>query len=160
MKRILLGAVLVMICTASFAKKFVAEGKTWSALGDYRIEALEQPVAINGKQLEGFVLSYQNTGMKVTIAVDKTEKCRKYYVLSDNLSVQYVCNKTYFGVELLDKELENEGFSTSRESLNNEQYFHQRLITCDKYGDQENAKLIAAYYPFLLRDQEAILAIK
>jgi len=160
MKSILLGAVLIMICTALTAQKYVAEGKTWSAFGDYSIEAMNQPVAINGKQLDGFVISYQNTGMKVTVAVDKTEKGRKYYVLSDNLSVQYVCNKNYFGVELLDKELEKEGYSTSHENLNNEQYFHQRLITCDKYGDKENTRLIAAYYPFLCKDQEAILAIK
>ena len=160
MKRVILGTVIVMICAALSAQKNLAEGKTWSAFGDYRIEAMNQPVAINGKQLEGFVIFYQNTGMKVTVAVDKTDKCKKYYVLSDKLSIQYVCNKNYFGVELLDKELEKEGYSTSQKNLNNEHYFHQRLITYDKYGDKENTRLIAAYYPFLCRDQEAILAIK
>lgn len=160
MKRFLFFAVLTFICTASFAQKYVAEGKTWSALGDYRIEAMEQPVSLNGKELDGFVISYNNTGMKVTLAVEKTQKCRKYYVLSDNLSVQYVCNDKYFGVERLDKQLEKEGFSTANENLNNEQYFHQKLLTCEKYNDKENARLIAAYYPFLFKDQEAVLAIK
>ncbi len=160
MKRLLLAAVLVIMCTASFAKKFVAEGKTWSALGDYRIEAMDQPVVINGAELDAFIISYQNTGMKVTVAVDKSSKCKKYYVLSDNLSVQYVCTKKYFGVERLDKELEKEGYKTSNDNLNNEQYFHQKLISCEQQSDHENSKLIAAYYPFLIKDQEAVLALK
>jgi len=160
MKRILFAAVLTLICTASFSQKFVAEGKTWSALGDYRIEAMEQPVLINGKELEGFQISYRNTGLKATVAVEKTSKCKKYYVLSDNLSIQYVFNNNYFGVERLDKQLEKEGYKTVSEKLDNEQYFHQRVITCDKFSDHENTRLIAAYYPFLLKDQEAILAIK
>ena len=160
MKRMFFAAVLILICTASFSQKFVAEGKTWTALGDYRIETMEQPVVINGKELEGFRVSYQNTGLTATIAVEKTSKCKKYYVLSDNLSIQYVCNDKYFGVERLDKQLEKEGYITSGDKLNNEEYFHQRLITSDKMSDRENSKLIAAYYPFLLKDQEAILALK
>jgi uncharacterized CHY-type Zn-finger protein len=160
MKRVFFAAVFAIICTASFSQKIVAEGKTWTALGDYRIEAMEQPVVINGKELEGFLVSYQNSGLTATIAIEKTSKCKKYYVLSDNLSVQYVCNDKYFGVERLDKKLEKEGYKTSGDKLNNEGYFHQKLITCDKMSDRENSKLIAAYYPFLFKDQEAMLAIK
>lgn len=155
-----LAAAFILICTASFSQKLVAEGKTWTALGDYRIEAMEQPVVINGKELESFRVSYQNTGLTATIAVDKTSKNKKYYVLSDNLSVQYVSNRNYFGLERLDKQLEKEGYKTSVEKLNNEQYFYQKIITRDKLSDRENLNLISAYYPFLLKDQEAILAIE
>ncbi len=51
--------------------------------------------------------------MEVTVVVCKERKCKKYVVLSDKLSVQYVCNANYFGVERLDKSLEKEGYKTS-----------------------------------------------
>jgi len=161
MKRVILSAVLmIVICTASFAKKLIAEGKTFSALGDYKIEAMDEPVFLNGQEMETFIISYQNTGMKVTVAVEKTKNCKNYYVLSDNLAIKYVCNKHYFGVERLNKELEKEGYRTSNDHLNNEEYFHQRLLTEGGNSDLDNSRLIAAYFPFLLKDQESVLAIK
>jgi len=161
MKRLFLTAVCIAaICTASFAGKVVAKGKTYSALGDYKIESLDQPVVLNGKELDAFTISYQNTEMKVTVAVEKTKKCKTYYVLSDNLSVQYVCNSNYFGVERLDKQLEKEGFRTDNEDLNAEQYYHQRVLTCGGNGNLDNTMMIAAYFPFLLKDQEGAIAAK
>jgi uncharacterized CHY-type Zn-finger protein len=161
MKRMFLSAVLIIvICTASFSQKLVAKGKTFTAFGDYRIETMEQPIVINDKELEAFIITYQNTGLKVTLALDETPKCKKYYVLSDNLSIQYVCTDSYFGVERLDKELEKEGYKTDNENLNNDQYFHQKMISCEQNSDRTNSRLIAAYYPFLIRDQEAALALK
>jgi hypothetical protein len=161
MKRMILAAVLtIAFCTASYARKFVAEGKTYSALGDYKIEAMGEPVVINGKELEAFIISYQNTDMKVTVAVEKIRKCKNYYVLSANLSIKYVCNKNYFGVERLSKDLEKEGYKTSNDELNTVEYFHQRMITTGGNSDLTNSKLIAAYFPYLLKDQKSILAIK
>ena len=55
---------------------------------------------------------------EVTITFDKNRKGMNYYVLSDNLSVKYVCNGDYFGVAKLDKELENDGYRTSDSALN------------------------------------------
>lgn len=68
---ILTALLIVVISAASFARKLVAEGKTFSALGDYRIEVMDEPVVLNGKELEAFIISYQNTDMKVTVAVEK-----------------------------------------------------------------------------------------
>ncbi|HUV01245.1 MAG TPA: hypothetical protein VMW32_09810 [Bacteroidales bacterium] len=161
MKRVILSAVLmIVICTASFAKKIIAEGKTFSALGDYKIEAMDEPVVLNGQEMEAFIISYQNTGMKVTVAVEKTKICKNYYVLSDNLSIKYVCNKNYFGVERLNKDLEKEGYKTLSDQLNNVEYFRQKLITTGGNSDLTNSRLIAAYFPFLLKDQKSVLAVK
>lgn len=161
MKRVLLTTVCIAaFCSASLAGDVIAEGKTYSALGDYRIESLDQPVILNGKELDAFTISYQNTNMKVTVAVEKTKKCKTYYVLSDNLSVQYVCNSKYFGVQRLGEELADEGYSTSNDALNAEQYYHQRVLTCGGNGNLENTKMIAAYFPFLLKDQEGTIAAK
>lgn len=161
MKRMFLSAVILAgICTALLAGKPVAKGKTYTALGDYSIEQLESPVVLNGKEMDGYLISYQNTDMKVTLAVEKTKKCKNYYVLSDNLSVKYVCNSNYLGVECIGKELEAEGYTTSFDALNNDAYFHQKVITQGGNTDLTNSRLIAAYFPFLLKDQKSILAIK
>jgi hypothetical protein len=161
MKRLITAAVLILVCcTVSLATKVVAEGKTHTVLGDYKIEALDNPVMINGKELKAFTVTYQNTGLKTTVAVEKTFKCKKYYVLSDMLSVQYVCNGHYFGVQRLDKKLENDGYLTINENLDNFQYYHQKVLSCGISTDLENTQLIAAYFPFLFKNTEEVLAVK
>jgi hypothetical protein len=158
MKRILLTTTLIMaFCLATFARKFVAEGQTYSALGNYKIETSDNPVTLNGKTLKAFVISYTNSNMEVTVAFEKNRRGMKYYVLSDNLSVQYVCQNGYFGVAKLDKELEKDGFKTSESALNRGEYFHQKVISTGGICDLENSKLIAAYYPMLINNFENIL---
>jgi hypothetical protein len=88
--------------------------------------------------------------MKVTVAIYKDRKCRKYVVLSDKLSVQYVCNENYFGVEKLDKEFEKDGYKTSDAELNRSEYFHQKVISPGRRDMLEATQLIAAYFPMLL----------
>ena len=151
---------MILVCTASYAKKVIAEGPTFSALGNYKIELADNPVLLQGQECKAYTISYENTPMKVTIAVCKDKNCRKYIVLSDKLSVQYVCNSNYFGVERLDKAFESEGFSTSDKELNRFEYYHQKVIAPGKRGEVESAQLIAAYFPFLINQPEAPVAMK
>jgi hypothetical protein len=161
MKRMILAAVLIIaLSAASFAKKLVAEGKTYSALGDYKIEIADNPVPMKGIDCKAYKISYSNTPMDVTIVVCKERNCRKYVVLSDKLSVQYVCNSSYFGVEKLDKSFEAEGFKTSDAALNRTEYFHQKVLGAGQKDEIEAAQLIAAYYPFLLNNYDGILATR
>jgi hypothetical protein len=161
MKRIaLVSALIFAVSLASFGRKFVAAGKTYSALGNYRIEIADNPITLKGKELKAFIITYENTNMEVTVAFDKTRKGMTYYVLSDNLSVKYICNGQYFGVSKLDKEVEKDGYRTSDSGLNRSEYFHQRVIVTGTNCDLENSKLIAAFYPMLLNNCENILAAK
>ena len=151
MKRVFFAVVLVVaMVTTSFSRELVAEGKTHSALGDYKIEMADNPVKINGVDHKAFVISYQNSPMEVTVVVTKGKNCKNYVVLSDKLSVQYVCNDTYFGVQLLDPSFEKDGFKTSTAALNKSEYFHQKVITAGKRGEVENTQMIAAYFPMLI----------
>ena len=160
MKRIIISVLLaVVMCSASFARKLVAEGQTYTPLGAYRIELADNPVMIKGDECKAFVITYQNSPMEVTVVVTKGKSCKKYIVLSDKLSVQYVCNADYFGVEKLDKNLEKEGFKTSDSELNRNAYFHQKVLTPGKRGETEATKLIAAYFPYLLNSTEATASI-
>lgn len=160
MKRVVLLAVLIFsVSFASFARKFLAEGKTNSALGNYKIEVDDSFITLNGKEHKAFVITYENSDLLVRVAVDMDRKGKKYYVLSDNLSVQYVCTRKYFGVEKLDKVLEKDGYKTSEAALNRNEYFHQKVIKAGNGNPLENTKFIATFYPMLInRTQESIAA--
>jgi hypothetical protein len=161
MKRIILIACLIFaVSLVSYARKLVAEGKTYSALGNYKIEVDDKSMMINGKEHKPYVISYENSNLEVRVAVDMDKKGKKYYVISDNLSVQYVSNRHYFGVEKLSKDLEKEGFKTSDAALNRLEYFHQKAITTQQGWRRDNTKLIAAYFPMLLNNIENVLAAK
>ena len=151
MKKIIFLVLLtIAFGSATYARELVAEGKTYSALGDYKIEKADNPVIVNGEELRTYVISYQYSPMEVKVAIQKGKKCKNFIVLSDNLSIQYVCNENYFGVTRLDKSLRIEGFTPTEAALNNAEYFHQRVLAPGMRGEIENTQLIAAYFPMLL----------
>jgi hypothetical protein len=159
MKRLISTAVLTLaLCTASFAGKVVAKGPSYTALGNYIIETADNPVIIKGEDCKAFVIRYENSPMEVTVAICKERKCRKYVVLSDKLSVQYVCNANYFGVEKLDKVFEKDGLKTSDSELNRSEYYHQKVLTPGKRDELEATQLIAAYFPMLLNTPTEAIA--
>lgn len=148
----------IAFCTASFAGKVVAEGPTFTALGNYRIEVADNPMPVKGDECKTFIIKYSNSPMEVKVAICEDRKCKKYIVLSDKLSVQYVCNANYFGVEKLGKEFEKEGYKTSDSELNRSEYFHQKVIAPGKRGELEATQLIAAFFPLLLNNQTEAVA--
>ena len=153
MKRMFFLALLtVAFGSATYARELVAEGKTNSAMGDYRIEKADKPVIINGEELKAFIISYKNSPMVVTIVIRQGKNCKNFIVLSDKLSVQYVCNENYFGVDMLDKSLVVDGFNPTDASLNRSEYFHQKKLAHGKRGELENTQLIAAYFPLLINN--------
>jgi hypothetical protein len=162
MKRTFLTLTLILAtCLAVSARKFIAEGKTYSAMGSYKLELADNTVTLKGKELKAFVITYENSNIEVTVAFDKTKKGMTYYVLSPALSIKYVCNGDYFGIAKLgEKELEADGYRTSEAALNRAEYFHQKVLALGTNCDLENTKLIAAYYPMLLNIDENVISLK
>lgn len=161
MKKLLLAAfIIVAFTSASIAREVVAEGKSNTSMGDYKIELADNSVTINGEEFTPFVISYQNSTMEVQVAVKTESDCKKYFVLSDKLSVQYVCYDNYFGVELLDKSFEEAGYSTSDEFLDRSEYFHQKALTSGQGYELDNTMLIASYFPRLLKSESDLVAEK
>lgn len=161
MKRmILLTVLLAAISTAALARKVVAKGETFSPLGKYRIETVDEAVPLKGNDCQAYRISYENSPMEVTVIICKEKDCKKYVVLSDKLSVQYVCNPVYLGVERLDKLMEKEGYKTTDEFLNREEYFHQKVLGPGGQPEIENTSLIAAYFPFLLKTEATMTATR
>jgi hypothetical protein len=152
MKKIFFAGLLMLaISTASFAKEFVAGGKTYTSVGDYKIEIADDPVMINNVQYKAYIISYENSPLQVKVVVMKGKDCKNFVVLSDKLNVQYVCNKDYFGIKKLDASLT--GYTTSVEAMNRSAYFHQRVLTSGQGSEMENTQLIAAYFPMLINGE-------
>lgn len=156
----LLTVLIAAISTVAFGKKVVAKGQTFSALGNYKIETVDESVPLKGNDCQAYKITYENSPMEVTLIVCKDKKCKKYVVLSDKLSVQYVCNKVYFGVERLDKSMEKEGYKTTDENLNRVEYFHQKVLGPGQQPEIEATRLIAAYFPFLLNTNTSMTATR
>ena len=158
-KIVLITGLIVAVSLSTFARKLVTQGETYSTLGKYKVEIDDNFVTVNGFQHKPYVITFENTGLEARVFVVMERGCRKYYVLSDALSVQYLSNRNKFGIELLDKELEKEGYKTSDSALNRSEYFHQKVITRGERWKRDKTALIAAYFPMLLNNPENILAV-
>jgi hypothetical protein len=159
MKRMIFTALLIIaLSSTGIARKLVGEGKSHTALGNFKIETADQPLVVNNVQLDTYVITYDNSKMKVIIAIDKDKKCRRYLTISDKLSVQYVCYGTHFGIEKLSDKYASGGLKTSDAALNRSAYFHQKVLVQGQNDPITCMKLIGAYYPELLNDFENIIA--
>jgi hypothetical protein len=159
MKRIVFTAFLIVfMCAGVFARKLVAEGKSFTTLGSFKIETADKPLVINGVPLDTYVITYENSKWTVTIAIEQSKKCRKYLTISDKLSVQYVCYGTHFGVEKLSPDYSPYGFTTSDAALSRSSYFHQKVLSRGEKDPVLCMKLIGAYFPELLINPDGIMA--
>ena len=141
MKKLLFSLMLAVgMIISAHAKEIVAGGKTYTAMGDYQITTCDQPCIINGKELRTFTIMYENSPMEVKIVIEEGKKETAYIVTSENLSVKYVQNSKYFGV----------GDIMNGENLNKDEYFHQKVLTSGQ-SEKESMRLIAAYFPYLLK---------
>lgn len=148
MKTIFLTTAMVLLVSMfAMGNKIVAKGSSNSAFGNYKIEQLDDHMMLQGKELDKYMITYENSDMKVVVVLDKQKNCRKYYVLSDEVPVQYECNGVYFGIKKLDDGLLSSGFATSMEKLDKQVYFHQKVLASGATEVIDHLGLIASYYP-------------
>jgi hypothetical protein len=159
-KLVMLTVLLIAVCTVSFGKKVVAKGQTFTAMGDYTIETVDNPLPLMGNTCTAYSIKYENSPMDVTVIICKDNKCKRYLVISDKLSVQYVCRKEYFGVETLDKMFEADGYKTDLANLNLVEYYHQKVLGPGQKPELEATQLIASYFPNLINTTAAMTAAK
>ncbi len=159
-KMISLTVMIVVICFTTIAKPVAQKGDTQCALGKYKVEKASDPVVIDDVELETFLITYENSDKKVKVAIDKDKKNKKFLVFSDGPSVQYICNKSYFGVEKLDKKYKKNGNMANDELLDRSAYFYQKILTRSDPDDRDCLGLIAVYYPRLINDYEDFFASK
>lgn len=139
----------------------VAQGKTFCCLGNYVIEKADYQMIIDGNAIKTFVVSYENSDMTITIGLDDSnKKCTSYIVQSDDLTIQYDCNRKHFGVNRVSEKYIKEGFETDDSSLNRTEYFRQKVITSKKKSNIDQVKLISVFFPKLVTDYETVFAVK
>lgn len=154
MKKFFLTTVLVLLVSMlTMGNKIVATGSSNSAFGNYKIEQMEDHMIFKGNELDKYLITYEKTDLKVVVVLDKQQKCKKYYVLTDQAPVQYECNGLYFGIKKLDNDLQAAGFATCLEKLNREVYYHQRVLGGGTTETVDHLQLIAAYYPEFFKDK-------
>jgi len=152
MKTIILTTALILLsCMLTMGNKTVAKGSSNSPFGDYKIEKLEDHMTLNGVELDKYMITYEKSDLKVVVVLDKQKTCKKYYVLTDEIPVQYECNGLYFGIKKLDNNLMANGFATNLENLNREGYYHQKVIASGTTETVDHLQLIACYYPELFK---------
>jgi hypothetical protein len=152
MKRIVLTTALILIISlTSFANQVLFQGHSNSQFGDYKIVALDNRMSFKDKELELYQISYENNGLSVIVALDKQEKCKKYYVLSEKLPIQYECNGIFFGVKLMDNDLLYNGFPITLDRVNKMEFYSQRVIARGVTDTLDHLNLIASYYPGLYK---------
>jgi hypothetical protein len=152
MKRIIIVMVLFAGVAAMSYGKVITKGESNTPFGSYTLEAVDQPLTLAGETVKCYLLSYENSPIKVKIYVDKEKNCKNYVVVSDDLAVMYSCNGKYFGVNKVDKKYKIDGIHTDDSQLDRTGYFRQKVLTQGATEEQDAAMLIASYFPMLLKD--------
>jgi len=152
-------ALLIGIEPVLTAQEVVSGGNTYSAFGKYSIEETNTPDTLCGMNGCPYLVKFENSDIVLKVFIWKENGIKKYVALSDDLSVQYVCNKDFIGIEKLSKKFLKHGYCTNDSILNRSQYFHQKIIARGERSDIDNVALIASYYPHLvLKDHDTFLA--
>lgn len=136
----------------------VAQGETHSKLGIYTVERADDFEMIKGDPLRAYHINYDNSPDTICVAVDDSKKrVTRYLVICDNLVIEYICHKDFFGARLIDGRFMEEGLSTPMHKLDKKEYYHQKLITRNPQSETEYLKLISVFFPKLIKDYNNIL---
>ncbi len=146
-------ALVLMVSMLTMGNRIVAIGSSNSAFGDYKIEQMEDHMIFKGNELDKFLITYEKTDLKVVVVLDKHQKCKKYYVLTDQAPVQYECKGNNFGIKKLDNDLQSVGFTTCLDKLNREVFYHQKVIGGGTSETVDHLQLIASYYPEFFKEK-------
>lgn len=131
--------------------KTVAEGITNTPFGGYRVEIYGEPLMIDGQEVTCYKITYDKSPITIKVLIDKEKKCKNYVVISNGLSVMYKCNGQFFGVNRIDKKYGKYGYVTDDANLDNENYFHQKLLVQGQQEEVFATSLIACYFPELIK---------
>lgn len=142
-----------MTLAVASAGNIITRGESNSAFGKYTIEKLDDHMIVDNRELDQYMITYDKSDLKVLVVMEKQKKCKKYFVLTDKMPVQYECNGTYFGIKKLEKAMAERGYSASTAKMNREEFFHQRVLTSETTATVDHLSLIASYYPGLFAEK-------
>jgi hypothetical protein len=151
MKRIFLVLLLFAgVASLSFGR-VIAKGDSNTPFGKYTIEVCDQPLMLAGEELKCYLITYENFPETVKVYIDKEKKCKNYVVVTEGLSVTYTCDGEFFGVNKVDPKFKSAGITTNDDLLDRSNYFHQKVIARGVTEEFDATRLIASYYPVLIK---------
>lgn len=142
-----------MSSTARVKNGQVLSGDSQTDLGKYSIVESEVPMVANDQVLDTYDLVYENASNPVKIGVISEKKCTTFLVRSNEIEVQYVCQKGIFGVKKMDKQYRELTAATADSKLDKVNYYAQRVISQNPKTEKELLGLIACYFPVLVEKQ-------
>ena len=114
---------------------------------------------IEGSPLRAYYIIYENSPDSILVAIDENEDgSSRFLVISHKLVIEYCNDRNSFGARTVGERFADEGFSTSDQKLDRQQYFHQRVITRESMTETDYLCLISVYYPKLVKDFTNIYA--
>lgn len=128
-------------------------GNSHTDLGKYSIVKSKVPMVVNDQVLDTYELVYENAAKPVQIGIVNEKKCTTFLVRSDEIEVQYMCQKGVFGVKKMDKKYRQLDENRSDSKMDRVNYLSQRVITKNSKTEKELLGLIACYFPVLVEKQ-------
>lgn len=144
-------AALLASIFSNEAKALDLTGNSNTWLGNYTISEAAQPIIVKGKTLKTYQLQYANGNSTIYIAVDPQRKCKNYIVRSKRFEAQYSCSKKGLGVKMLARKYASIDLEKNDALINSKQFNMQQRITLTSKSEQEAVKLIACYFPQLIK---------
>ena len=152
----ILTVCLLLVSLFAVAKEKGASlisGQSLTELGQYNISTSTQAMMVGDEMLKTYELIYTNSDSPVLIGVKKTKKCKSFIVRTDNFEVEYVCNKSVFGVKRISKEYQTISETAINQMLDNANFYSQRVISQYPKSEEELLGLIACYFPSLIKEE-------
>ena len=155
-KRLVILCLLMFWFIASAAKlpryEAITTGTSLTELGDYTIIPSDKQLNVNGETYRAYQLIYEFANKPVTIGIHEVnERCRNFIIRTDDFTLVYVCQEHVFGSCKLDAVYDYYGKKCNQEILDPRQKFAQRVITTNEKTETQLLRLIACYFPDLLK---------
>lgn len=137
---------------ASDSNNVLLSGDSNTELGKFTITKSDKDISVKDSNLEVYLLDYENGERPIYIAIDQGKKCKNFIVRSKHFEIQYKCKKNKFGVTYMQPKYTSIDPDVNSERLNEEEFSKQRILSSKQNTDEEIMKLIACYFPSLLKD--------
>lgn len=131
----------------------ILAGQSQTNFGKYEIRPSEDPMVINGQELETYELSYENASKPIQVGFLKTKKCKTFILRNEHFEIEYACEKGVFGVKKISKDYQLIPTTRNEAVLNLSQYYNQRVICQNPTSKEEILGLIACFYPMLIKEE-------
>lgn len=133
-------------------------GNSNTEFGNFTITPSAEPIMKGKLALETYDLIYDNVKMPVKIGVEQRKNCKNFIVRYPSFEVQYVCNKHGFGVTRIEPGTETVKNVIVDALIDETQFAYQEVILRKAESDEELLKLIACYFPKLMKKEVRNLA--